>query len=287
MNHDTVRKAPRVRPAVYLAWSLVISLTFLWQAASYSGLIALSAEWQFGLFGAYRPAFTFLVFTALLTGIPLLIDQRLRKAAPAFTTNPDWVSNRYVRWLLGSAAACFALSLFCLGQIAFLPEGRGPVRQVDAASPSARFGEGPVVIHGWVLQNRSAALKEDLWFVRQELRVAPVIASGADGAPVRFWVELPNESDLSATSSARVQAGILRKNALPGELIHLYRSAGFTIAPDHYLLFRSPAAMSWPYRRDSIFWFSMGLLLLLGAAAQRLHQRHVRRRARRQAPAST
>ena len=178
MNRDTVvRKMPPVRPAIYLIWSLIVLLTFLWQAASYSGLIALSAEWQFAFLGAYRPALTFLIFTALLTFTPLLLDQRRGNANHALTADASAASARFLRWLLGSAAVCFALSLFCLGHIPFLPEGSGPIRQVDASAPPSPPVEGATIMRGKILYNRAAVLKEDFWFVKRELRVAPLVAA--------------------------------------------------------------------------------------------------------------
>lgn len=274
MNIESVRKAWPVRPAIYLAWSLIVLLIFLWQAANYSGLIALSAEWQFALLGAYRPALTFLVFTALLTVIPLALDQHRGKVTPK-PVDRAASSARFFRWLLGSAAVCFTISLFCLGHMLFLPEGRGLIRQVDTRNPPSQPVEGATAMRGQILYDRSAVLTEDFWFVKREWRVAPMIASGGGAEPVRFWVQLPDRGRLDATPSVQSKTGILRKGALPGELIHLYRAAGFTVAPDHHVLFTSAAAMSWPYRRDGLFWFAIGLLILISAGGQRLHQRHV------------
>lgn len=267
-------------------WAALVVLFFLWQSVAYRGLVAFMGEWQFNTFGIYRPALTYFVFVAILAPLPLLFRRRRKRAlmAPeqlgAVPVVPGLSSalrsaTRFLRLLLVLAGASFAVALVALVGWLLLPSDAGPVQRITASDTlPATPAEGATELRGKILYNRTSAFDQNLWVVRRNTRFAPVIEEGADETAIRYFVELPptDRPDLAAVS---VRRGILKRNALPGELLRLYSYAGFRVFPEHYVLFSTAAPMGWPYLVTALEFAGAGLLILLGGAVQWFRRRRL------------
>ena len=64
------------RLAALWLWVLVVVLYFAWEAATYSGLFAILAEWQFDRLGQDLPTFNFCLLTMALAWPALLVLRR-------------------------------------------------------------------------------------------------------------------------------------------------------------------------------------------------------------------
>jgi hypothetical protein len=114
----------------------------------------------------------------------------------------------------------------------------------DAAPPPT----GPTELRGKILFDKISVFNEDFLVARRSSRFAPIVGEGADQTVLRYFVELPPEGQPTGSSGVDVSKGVLRRGGLPGELVRLYRYAGYRVAPDYYVLFASEASM----RRDYV-----------------------------------
>ena len=284
---DSVRRTRRsIRNWTSTVWVVLITLIFLWQALAYRGLVGLVAEWQFNEFGDYRPVLTYLVFTLLLGPLPLLLFRRRRRPAregPQQSVLSDYAAAqgsalRFLKSLYVLAILAFGAAVICLVAMWWLPSDTGPIQRINASDTlSANPKEGATELGGKIIYNSTSAFDENLWFVRHSTRFAPLIGDGTDETAIRYFVEL-SPSSRSATTNAGVRRGILKRNALPGELLRLYRYAGFRVFPDHYVLFNSTDTMRWPYLMTAIELAGCGLLILIAAAIQGLRYRRLTNR---------
>lgn len=253
------RNRRQVMTGVIIVWAALVSLVFFWQLVQYDGLIERLAEWQFSTFGYFNPSITYLALVALLASPGLLVFLRVRhrdseQRLAVATLRSAIVFRRVV---LGLSAACFAAAIVTLLMLLTLPTSVGAVRQIDLGQPVVTLPqEGPTTIDGRILYDRTAVLGEDLVVAHRTLLIAPMLSPTSANADLQFFVELPPETDTQtgAVQSRAAQnrgassmTGILKRNALPGEIVALFRYAGYRIEPPYYVLFAGKASMRWPY----------------------------------------
>lgn len=232
-----------------IVWATLVSLFFLWEIIRYDGLMALLAEWQFNTLGHYYPSVTYLALVALLASPGLLLFLRVRRRdsdqrLAAATLRSATIFRRAV---LGLSAACLVAALVTLMLVLALPTNAGTPRAIDLAQPVVTMpSEGATTIRGAILYDRTAAFGEDLAVARRTLRFAPIVAPHSAGVDLQFFLELPPQT-ASQAGGVSAMTGVLKRNALPGEIAQLFRYAGYRVEPPYYVLFVSDATMRWSY----------------------------------------
>ncbi|SEN61152.1 hypothetical protein SAMN05192583_3146 [Sphingomonas gellani] len=264
-----------------MAWVLVVSLYFLWEADHYSGLYAWFAEWQFDLFGQYLPVLTY----ALLVigfGWPAAWLLRARRRADRRELSGReavvYTSSNFRRVLFAFAGGLAGAALVVLLWTLTLPRVAPPRQVVEVGSSLAGDpAEGPVILRGRIDYARTSALAEDLLVTTKGMRFAPMFgSSGDDGRQIRYFVELlPSDLGRPRTVPTRsVRAGVLVRNRLPGSIVRLYRYAGYTVEKPFYVLFASNASIRRPYIVTAV---QLALAALIALVAALFQHRHVRR----------
>lgn len=274
-------------------WIILVVAFFAWQSGTYRGVVALLAEWQFNEFGVYHPLLTFMLFVLAIAPLPYLFTRHRRsrksRKSPEGTAPPEVslpahrdfaravrASSRFLNVLVFTASGCFAAAVITAILVLMLPGTRGPLQTLTAStSVPAVPAQGMTELRGNIVYTRTSAFDEDLWFVRRNVRFAPMVDPAADPSAVRYFIELSPTDGSSVATAASARQGILVANALPGELFRLYRYAGYRITPTHYVLFRSTMTMRWPY----LVWITefavAGLLIGLAAVVQWFRRRRL------------
>ena len=258
-----------------ILWAAIVSLFFLWEIVRYDGLMALLAEWQFNTFGHYYPSVTYLALVAVLAspGLLFFLRVRQRESEQRLAAATLRSAMTFRRVLLGLSAACLVAAIATLLLLLALPASTGTPRRIDLAQPVVALPtEGPTTIDGAILYDRTAAFGEDLLVARRTLRFAPIVAPRSPGVDLQFFVELPDETMANA-GTASSMTGTLKRNALPGEVVQLFRYAGYRVEPPYYVLFASEAAMRWPYFEIA---GELGLVALLFLAVGLWQHRRVK-----------
>lgn len=261
-------------------WIAIASLFFLFQALDYRGIIRRLAEWQFLHFDRYWPALTFIaVTTAFCTPLVLAVwllrvrQRRSETFGPARIDDARILRGRLARLqglFAGIGAGSLLAALVVLVLRLQLPSDSGTPRSIVLGSPDAIAPvEGRAVITGTVDLRETAQFNENLLLVKRTLYFAPVRASAQDEEPLRYFVEVrredskgpydpirfPKEDDLVRVWRFHVPGivftpymdGVLRRRALPGEIVNLYRHAGYDVDSDTYVLFSARDKLSWRY----------------------------------------
>lgn len=253
------RSHRRIMTGVMIVWAALVSLFFLWQLVQYKSVMAWLAEWQFSTFGYYNPSITYLALVTLLAspGLLLFLQVRQRDSEQRLVAATLRSATIFRRVVLGVSAACFAAAIVTLLMLLTLPTGGGAYRQIDLGQPIVTLPqEGPTTIGGRVLYNRTAVFGENLLVARRTLLIAPMLPPKSTNADLQFFVELPSDTNpQNAEAQSRAaqdgnvlsMTGILRRNALPGEIVALFQYAGYRVEPPYYVLFASETSMRWPY----------------------------------------
>lgn len=259
-------------------WIAIVGLFFLFQALDYRGIVASLAEWQFLHFDRYFPTLTFVAVTTLfcapLIAAVWLLRTRQRRdetLGPARVDDGRIIHGRLARlqgFFSGIAAGSLLAAIVVLVLRLQLPADDGLPRSIILGTPDAISPvEGHAVITGEVDLTETAQLNENLLLLKRTLYFAPVRAPG-DKGPLRYFVEVKRNDldgrydriDFPKDEMARVwrfripsqiftpyMQGVLSRRALPGELVSLYRYAGYEVDSDNYVLFSSLDKMSWRY----------------------------------------
>lgn len=257
-------------------WMAIVSLVLLWQQASYNGVMALIGEWQFNAIGRQYPTFNYvlLVFVLCLPGYLLFLRPRRHVTLDSLPAATFRSARTLLRAILATALGLAAAALVIVVAMLFLPPTAGAMQQIDLTRPITSLpAQGPTTLTGAVLYERTAGFDEDLLLARRSFRFAPVVGARDDAGEVQFFVQLAPVTDRAAPVVSNV-TGILKRNGLPGELVRLFRYAGFHFAEPHYVLFTEPSAMRWPYIAAMVQ-LLIGALFTLAIAL--LQQRRVRR----------
>jgi hypothetical protein len=232
-------------------WAGLVSVFLLWQAITYSGLIALIGEWQFNVLGRYFPAFTYILLVVLLVvpGWLLFRRPRARGDREIWATRTLRSARGFQRLLFGVAAGLGLAALISVITIAFLPTANGPRQEIALqALPVTKLREGATTLRGTVQFERTAAFDEEFLVFRRHWRFAPMVSAGTDNDDYQFFVELPPITKPGQVYSVpRAMTGVLRHGGLPGEVIRLYRYSGARVEEPYYVLFADGASVRWPH----------------------------------------
>ena len=262
-------------------WVALVSLYFLWETAGYRGITAVLAEWQFDNFGRYYPTLTYALVVFILSFPGYLLFLKPRRAE---VSQPSAVAMRsgyvFSRALTGVAIGLAATAIFTFLAMLWLPGSQGEVQHYNVQGGNAALPrEGPTELSGAIAYDRVAAFDQELIVARRNTRFAPVSATGAQTGPVQFFIELP-PIDQPAASKIATMSGVLRQGGLPGEIVRLYRYAGYDIERPYFVLFVDPAAMRWPYISAAIQLLIAAILAGLVAMFQSRRWRRIGRAAR-------
>lgn len=286
-NRSRQRRVELAKLSVFSVWIAVVAIVLLWQAAHYSGIMAVVSEWQYDAIGRHYPTFNYvlLIFLAGLPGYLLFFRPRKRSSV----SRDGYVTVRsarvFMRALFGVAAGLAIACLVVLIASLFLPSGSGPVQQLALSqSQGALPREGQTVLSGQIIYERTAGFDEDLIVTRRNSRYAPMVSPGGPPRDLQFFVQLPPVSDADRSGTTTI-TGILKQNGLPGALIRLFRYAGYRVDSPHFVLFADAATMRWPYLLTA---FQLGFGAVFAAAVGLLQKRRVKRLrvARKSLPAS-
>lgn len=292
-------------------WIAIVSLFFLFQALDYRGLIARLAEIQFLHFDRYWPTLTFVAVVTLFS-LPLILavwllrvrQRRTESFGPARQDDLRIVKGRLARlqgFFAGVSAGSLLAAIIIVIMRLQLPSDEGMPRSIVVGSPDAIAPmEGRAVITGNVDLRETAQFNENLLLVKRSLYFAPVRASADDKGPLRYFVEVrrndvpegfhpiefPKDEELvrvwrfqlSHLVFTPFMDGLLRRQALPGEIVNLYRHAGYEVDDDNYVLFSGPGKLTWRY---NVLAAEFGISALISAIAAFIFGRRRRTVAKR------
>ena len=275
MQRKRARSGWRIKVTAFSLWVAVVALYFLWETSGYRGFTAILAEWQFDNFGRYFPTLTYAIVVFVLSSPGYLLFFRPRRSG----TTQDGArvvrsGHMFSRALASVAIGLGVTALVTLLAMLMLPTAQGTMQRFTVQRDSAILPkEGPAELRGTIAYDRIAAFDQDLIATRHSTRFAPL--SPADGTTntIQFFVELPPIGD-PAFSKVQTLSGVLRQGGLPGEIVRLYRYAGYEIDRPYFVLFIDPAAMRWPYLSAAV---QLLIAALLAALFALLQARRVRR----------
>jgi Ca2+/Na+ antiporter len=237
-------------PYVLGAWALLVSLFFFWESVEYTGLTGWLAELQFAYLGTYFPVVTYLLFVALFS-IPVFIYALYSRRKERRQADPEEraggralaASSRRMRSLFGVAAGIGVAAFIALLVTLFLPDSKGGTQRIVVGSEAALSpAEGPSSLAGNHDLKLTARHTVSLPFLGRDTYFVPVSGSVGNRKVVQYFAETERLGEKPVYFSP-VKEGVLRKNALPGEILALYKDAGLTIGSPHYVLFKSVESM--------------------------------------------
>lgn len=285
-----------------LVVSLALFLILLPQAIFYRGLIFRFAEWQFFWFGTYYPLLSLILpvflFSALAVALLWLVTRARGKTdqvdngleARARRTMLITYSTSY--GFLGLAILAFLAALLTCLQIVRLPGDTGPVQTIRVGElPFAKPAEGAAQLYGMIDLQNVTAIRRNFVFFDKYLYFAPMVNRIGPRKSNRYFIQvyrpefiLPNgnlaiaipekqvlvENGVVGASKALKMPtkGILLQHGLPFESMWLYRKAGLTVHPDHYVLYRSAADMRFGYWVIAAEFFLLAMISLVIALIQ-------------------
>jgi hypothetical protein len=252
-------------------WLTIVSFYFLWEAATYTGLFALIAEWQFHTLSLHLPVLSYLLLVCVFGG-PALALLRVRRRSAMRELDNLQRSDRRLSSFLAIGVAFAAIAIGVLVWMFMLPSDRGPATPIAIGSAASDAPEeGHASLSGTILFRQTVVLDQHLILARRGIRFAPIIAPGATDGTVHYFVEVPADQPLQ-TELAQVQqvsTGILRRNGLPGSVLRLFRYAGFKVEEPYYVLYGSNFSLRWPCYVLAAYSALGAAVLMLAALAQR------------------
>lgn len=253
----------RVKAVFFAIWTAIVAVALAEQFIHYYGLVAFVDEWQFGLFGRAYPLIGFVIPAAVLASPGLVFFWRARTRSSAERLAGATIKSAVVfsRVLLG-VAACFGFGalIFLIASLQ-VPGDPDLDQRIDLGKPVIAVPmEGPTSITGSLIYGQTAVFDQSLLFMRKSQRFAPIVPLGATSNDLQFFVELPAAVNAESLRDISTVRGILQRNALPGELVSLYRYAGFRVEPPYYVLFLDKSSVSWPQRRTALMLFLISLI---------------------------
>ena len=265
-----------------LGWVALVLVVAIVQSTTYTGFVAALNEWQFDHLGQAFPAMTFLLLLALfaLPGL-LLLGFAIRRINAAHGVRTDaLVIQRSVRMLrvLTVIATLLAIAMvIVLVQWARLPDDRGNPKRVEVAAAAGgetlALIEGPTRLIGQYRYDRTATFRQNVLVARRDYRFVPVQPVGARPASVLNVFAESSLSPDNRQAAAEERVGVLRRGGLPPAVAHLYRDAGFRVAPDAYVLYPDRRALTWPYIAVAA---QLSVVVVLLAIAALLTRRRLR-----------
>jgi hypothetical protein len=286
-----VRRSPRWEIVAQI-WIAIVAVVLLRQAFGYLGLAGRFAEWEYETFGRHLPFLSLLMLIALF-GAPALIIMWLMRRRERRLRHERWgegdtgkVAASLVRTegtvfqlLLICASGALLIALAALVLAYRLPTGGQPQRLDARVAGQPRDGAATLV--GAALYRRTATFQQQVFLLKRTVQLVPVV-DPRDPAVVRFFAEVTPDR-LEALNGGRNNppfTGVLRRNALPGAVLRLFRYAGFRVDPPHYVLFASTTTLRWPFYVVAIDAGLVAVFLMLLALFQRRRVRQVEQRVR-------
>lgn len=267
-----------------MAWILIISAYFLWQADHYSGLYAFFAEIQYEYLGQHWPILTFALLI-ILFGWPAAWLLKSRRRGESRSLSDRYgreagirTSENFRRVLFAVAGGLAGASAVTLIWTLALPHFTPPKTQITVgSSQSVEPPLGPLFLNGVTLYDRTSAFAQNLLVKTRGVRFAPIVAPGDRSGNIRYFVELlPQDAERQWDNPAvRHRAGLLRVNGLPGSIVRLYSYAGFRVEQPYYVLYADPRTIRWPYYVTAAQLAIAAFLSLIAALVQHRHVRTV------------
>lgn len=250
------RSRQKLVARILTAWVFIISVYFLWEAENYIGFYAFLAEEQFDYLGQYWPVFTYSLLLVLF-GWPiawLLRDTRTAASDGASATSEIdevlRINQNLRRTLFAVAGGLSGAALVALCWTFTLPRLGEPAAVVAIGSrPSFSPPLGSISLRGSILYDRTSVFAQNLIFRTRGVRFAPIIGPRDRAATIRYFIEL-QPSDIQngdVVIEPVSRTGLLRRNALPGSIVQLYKYAGFNVSNSYYVLYTDPLTIKWPY----------------------------------------
>lgn len=267
------RRGRKVKIVLAGAWIALVALVLLWQTATYNNAMSVAAEWQFDTIGRYYPVLSYL-FVVLVLTLPLLLLFGRSKPRTGWRTETALLrsARTFSRALFALAGAGVVIAAGILLSIVWLPDDDGPLQDVVLDQAVILPREGLTRLTGTIAYDSVSAFDEDLIIARRNRRFAPITAPGRDPRDIQYFVELPPVT-AATREGVRTMTGVLRRGGLPGEIVRLYRYAGFRVEEPFYVLFAGTRSLRWAK-------FVIAAELLIGAALVGLLALWQRRRAR-------
>lgn len=275
-------------PGLFIA---VVALVGIWLGWNYAGLMHWLGELEFRLFNRWHPAITVLSLAA----IPALVWRgwiwlRRRRRRAAGQRQSDAAARArtllYLRalqlLLIAAAGVALALAMAAMVQFLSLPDTDAPPRPLNVERIEA-FKEGPVQLQSMRTIGPLARYEEGLFGIGPDYWFVPVVSRHtALGPEFTLFAEVEGRRDALLTAD---HAGILRHDALPRELIVLYRSYGMRVSDTASVVYLDRASL----QRGTLFFLFEALL---AAAITLIFAAYARRRIRRlrdeqEAPSTT
>ncbi len=302
-------------------WLALVSYFFLRQALDYRGITADLAEYQFYYLDHYWPTFTFMALTTLCTApfvaVLWLIRARQRRNERLGSARVDDYRimlgrlNRLQNFFAGVALGCVIVAGILAFQMLTLPRDDYTPRSIVVGSPDALGpADGRAVLTGAVDIGETSQFNEDLILVQRTLYFAPIRSGPDDKSPLRYFVQVrrddvngrkfdpikfPEGNDKVRAWRFRVKDiaftpyldGVLKRRALPGEIVTLYRVAGYEVDRDNYVLFSSNEPIRWRLQMLAGEFLIVAILAALVALFFARRRRVIYKRARADAEAAT
>lgn len=246
-EEHTRRRQGALKAPLFGIWIAIVSIVLLWQATTYSGVMAIISEWQYNNFGLQYPTFNyvFLVFLLGLPGYLIFLHRRSREGGRAGMVFRS--AEAFMRGLFGFAIGYGVAAVAALLALAMAPSGGGTLQQIAVGqSQVALPHEGATELRGAIIYERTAAFDRDLFVVERHTRFAPMVAPGSNTVELRYFVQMP-PVDKRSREGTSVMRGILQRNGLPGEIVRLFRYAGYQLDEPHFVLFGDVWDLRWPY----------------------------------------
>jgi hypothetical protein len=253
-------------------WTAIVSIFFLWQLVQYRGIVAFIAEWQFSVFGHSLPVISYLLPVVVLVSPGLLLFWRARPRQSEERLAGAMIrSAQRFQQMLFAVAASFGVGALVFLVVALnVPANQDQALRIDLAKPMlAQPADGQTTITGSILYNQTVALEQNLFITRTAKRFAPIVAPGAAGNDLQYFVELPTPIQGESLPQISSRSGILQRDALPGELVRLYRYAGFRVEQPYYVLFLDKSTIAFPKLKIAVELLIMAAIFAVLGLLQR------------------
>lgn len=316
-NKPIRSRRPRngLRMQLLWLWVLLVVLYFSWEAASYRGLFAIMAEWEFDRLGQDLPTFNFCLLT-MIFGWPALLVLRRRRvkdldardaaaeralegadAAYALQVREGRRAKRegalallaardYMHFLFGFTGALWFAAIIALLWTLALPNSMDNPRVYTPDSlQQPQIHEGAAALRGTLRYGRISSFSRGILFARRTALYAPLFPPRGANPDIRYFVEfLPAERpDIHSGSVITHREGVLVRSDLPGALIRLYRYLGYHPSPRYYVLYVNLQTMRWPYYVIAMQFMMGGAAFLAFGLWQRRHIGKLRYQVRKDA----
>lgn len=252
-----------------------IALLGIWLGWNYVGAMQWFAELQFRLMRRWHPAISVLLVAALFALVwRLIVFGRRRKKSESDADTLGW-KIRYHRVLtvlfIGATVLSVALAALSFFQLISLPRTDGD-RQALSPQSGSILKEGPVAMSGWRTIGPMARYEEGLLGIGPDLWLVPIAGNSSPVGPV--YTLFAQVSDRHHPLVPNAFSGVLRRSALPAEIVMLYRQNGMRVEDTAGVVFLDSTSM----RRGTLFFVFEALV---GALLCSIFAALARRRAKR------